>query len=828
MKDSVRSHRLARGILGSILLGAVFALGIINVEDPDAWTHLALGRDIVAHRGFPVTEQFNFPSLELPYYNPEWLFGLVFYLAYLAAGIPGVILLKASIVTLAFSILLRHSLIPRDQPSHGALGMVTAAALLFLILLMVRHRFVERPDILLMVFLGFMIYALDAYVYEGKRYLYLLPALQVLWVNTHPSVIVGLVPFVAFLVGGQLQRLFRERRGIGLPGTPSAGQLRTIAAVFAATVLASFLNPYGIAPFLLPFRLAESQWFRHEILELQAPSLSDVHGMPMIISALLVPIAPFIITALLVLTFIVSIKRLSLISVLLVAPFVYLGFSARRFVFLLAIVSAPVLARHLRSLVGRVSAGWAQRMSLPAGLVTMSLVVAVTGLFLTRVGPFADPRKIPGFGINFDIVPEGALRYLDRVGVAGRLYNTFEWGGYVIWRYYPRRMPIIDGRGYVPPGLLDEIQMATTSPAYLDRLQRQYGFDVAVAEYPYGTEVFEGEMPDADLALTSPDWALVYWDDLALVYLRRTEALAAVIERDEYRHVKPANGIQYLRRKLLDRNLLAPIQAELRRNIGETQSSTGYTLLGVLYNDVGNHEKAIETLSRVRDLPFRSYIQSAHLGLAFAHERLGDVKQAIQFYEKAAQQNEDPKILYSIGAAFERIGNDREAVHYFEWARARDARLALVYPALIRAYRRTGRTDRLQELEAAYRGILAAARGDDHFRTGVRLYMEGKLFEAKVAFEESLKGNPRDAVALSNLGYIYFDLGQVDKAFAEQKRALEVDASYANAHYGLALIYRKRGDYVLARKHFEEYLRLEPRGYWARKAQEAIGRLPPS
>ena len=43
-------------------------------------------------------------------------------------------------------------------------------------------------------------------------------------------------------------------------------------------------------------------------------------------------------------------------------------------------------------------------------------------------------------------------------------------------------------------------------------------------------------------ALTSPDWALVYWDDVALVYLRRGGSHTAVIERDGYRLVKPANG----------------------------------------------------------------------------------------------------------------------------------------------------------------------------------------------------------------------------------------------------------------------------------------------
>jgi tetratricopeptide (TPR) repeat protein len=809
------TDRVANLVLGGILLASVFALALIKIESYDAWTHLALGRGIVEHRGFPATEQFNFPSLEMPYAKTGWLFGLVLYLAYIAAGIPGVILLKASIVTLAFYILFKDALLPRDPPSHRALGVVTATAVLFLILLMVRHRFLERPDIALMVFLSFTIYALDAYVYEGRRYLYLLPAVQVLWVNMHPSIVVGVVPFVAFLVGGQLQRMLRRWPGLELPGTPSARQLGIIATVFVGVLLASLLNPYGISPYLAPFRLTASPWFGQEIAELQATGLRDFGGSPLIVVALLA------------LVFIASVGRLSLISVLLVVPFVYLGLSALRFFFLLGIVSAPVLARQLRLLVGRLSAVWAHRAGLPVGLLAASLIVVVTGLSLFRVvGPFfSTSTMIPGFGMHPNFFPERGLRYLDQLGIKGRVFNTYHWGGYIVWRDYPQRIPIIDGRGRVPGDLLDEIKVATSDASALDRLVTTYGFDVAIVDYPADPSVFRYEVPDLDLGLTSPEWALVYWDDLSLVYVRRTEALEKIIERNEYRHVKPANGILDLKQKLLDRALVAPIEAELKRNIAETQSSVGYMLLGVVYLEGGSPKKAIEMLSRVRDFPSRSHLYDAYLGLAYAYERLGDMERAIQYFKKVARDTENAKILYSIGSAFVKIGNDREAIRYFERALEKDRQMVMAYPPLIRAYRRVGRTGRLETVEVAYREALAHTQADDHFRRGVRLYFEKKYLEAMGAFQASLKLNPRNAVALSNLGYIYYDQGLLDKAFTEQKRALEVDPSYANAHYGLALIYHDQGEYAMARTHFEEYLRLEPRGYWARKAQEELNRL---
>ena len=63
-------------IVGLVLAASAFTLGVTKIEDWDAWTHLALGREMVHLRGFPATEPFTFPSAALPYYNTEWLFAV--------------------------------------------------------------------------------------------------------------------------------------------------------------------------------------------------------------------------------------------------------------------------------------------------------------------------------------------------------------------------------------------------------------------------------------------------------------------------------------------------------------------------------------------------------------------------------------------------------------------------------------------------------------------------------------------------------------------------------------------------------------------------------
>src|SRR3972149_6883685 len=100
-----------KNLLTPFYLFVVFSLSLVCLVDTDAFTHLSLGREIFNHKGFPAKELFNYPSLENTFSNSEWLFGLVFYLAYLLLDVKGVILLKALIIALTFYVLLKDSLL---------------------------------------------------------------------------------------------------------------------------------------------------------------------------------------------------------------------------------------------------------------------------------------------------------------------------------------------------------------------------------------------------------------------------------------------------------------------------------------------------------------------------------------------------------------------------------------------------------------------------------------------------------------------------------------------------------------------------------------------
>jgi Tfp pilus assembly protein PilF len=66
-----------------------------------------------------------------------------------------------------------------------------------------------------------------------------------------------------------------------------------------------------------------------------------------------------------------------------------------------------------------------------------------------------------------------------------------------------------------------------------------------------------------------------------------------------------------------------------------------------------------------------------------------------------------------------------------------------------------------------------------------------------------------------NLGTAYQAGNKNDKAAAEYRRAIQLDAKNPDAHYFLATVLEALNQKPLAIKEYEEYLRLAPSGSYA-------------
>jgi tetratricopeptide (TPR) repeat protein len=214
--------------------------------------------------------------------------------------------------------------------------------------------------------------------------------------------------------------------------------------------------------------------------------------------------------------------------------------------------------------------------------------------------------------------------------------------------------------------------------------------------------------------------------------------------------------------------------------------------------------------------------------MAAAYEHIGNPGQAIEYYHKALSMNHgDAGVLSGLGKLYLNEGNRKEAVSYFRKALNLDENLVSIYPLLKDIYQKSGDTENAAKVEAMLLGVQKKNRSKSCYKSGMQAYLASNYMLAIDEFSKSIAYDATNTAALSDLAYAYYDLNQLERAFELHRRALAVNPKYANSYYGLALIYKKRGDLRAARENWGKYLDLEPNGYFSRKAvqeMEKIGR----
>ncbi|MEZ5361238.1 MAG: tetratricopeptide repeat protein [Bryobacterales bacterium] len=73
-----------------------------------------------------------------------------------------------------------------------------------------------------------------------------------------------------------------------------------------------------------------------------------------------------------------------------------------------------------------------------------------------------------------------------------------------------------------------------------------------------------------------------------------------------------------------------------------------------------------------------------------------------------------------------------------------------------------------------------------------------------------------------NLGNVCEETVGMDEAIERYEQALQLNPSYADAHYNLALVYERRREPMRAARHWRHYLKLDPGSPWAGIARRQL------
>lgn len=211
--------------------------------------------------------------------------------------------------------------------------------------------------------------------------------------------------------------------------------------------------------------------------------------------------------------------------------FAALGCIAARLEYEFLIVAAPLLGQVLA--LARERAG--PRVPALGAALAFGLAV-LQSRYDTRLA-------VLDSGPKFDaaVLPVRAARYLAEAGLGGPHFNSFDDGGYLSYAL-PGVPVFIDGRVQAyPPALFQRLREAHASPAAFDRFLREIGASWALVQRRKAETTGDGLLDGA------AGWALVYWDDINEVFVRREDPRwAGIVARDEFHIWRPGVALSAL------------------------------------------------------------------------------------------------------------------------------------------------------------------------------------------------------------------------------------------------------------------------------------------
>lgn len=474
LSETVTTRRL----FTTIFFLALFIIATREISDPDFWWHLRTGQFIVETRAIPRTDPFSFTNADHPWITHEWLTQVGLYALYALGGFPALILTFATLIALAFALVYART---PGKPYVAAFAVLLAA-------FAAAPTFGTRPQMLTLLLASIFLYILE----QRRGAVWLLPPLMILWVNLHSGYALGLVIVAVHLFGEMVAAVSGQQSAVGA---------RKLALLFVLCFLAVLLNPNGAAMYIYPFETLTSPAMQAYIQEWFSP---DFHRGEF------QPFAWLLIGTLAAIAF--TGKRIPLTQTILLAGLGYAALRSARNIPFFAIVAAPILAEQVwHLLAARVAVGHARAAritSIVNGLILALVVLASAARVATIIAnqEAAVRAKYPVAAVDFLLTQQ----------FDGALFNAYDWGGYLIWRFAerPQARVFIDGRADVHGDAFIE-------QVYLKIYRGDTQWRALLDQYGVRVVLIEPHAPLASQLARAPEWDKVYADHQALIFVKR-------------------------------------------------------------------------------------------------------------------------------------------------------------------------------------------------------------------------------------------------------------------------------------------------------------------
>jgi hypothetical protein len=475
---------------------AIFAMAMRPSVDTDTFWHLRAGQWTVAQGAILTHDPFSFTRLDTPWINHSWLAQVILYWLWAAFGYAGLNLFTAALVTLAFALVYR---LCEGNAYLKAFVLVLAAAASSV-------YWSARPQLVSFALASVFAYFLGQFVWRGANRLWALPIIMLVWVNLHGGFAIGFILIALTLAGQVAGRVLFPND----PGHRTWREIAYLAGIGAACAVVVPLNPYGVTMYGYPFRTVSIGVLQDYIQEWQSPNFHQTNAQIFIALWL----ALFAAVGL-------SRRRMNLTDLALAGGLTCSALLAGRNIPLVALVAAPIITRHAVAALEHLAATQPRLAALlnppPSGEVARFPALNALLLGLVAFGVFirAADSALPPTNENAlaEHLPVRAVAALRAQQPAGPMFNAYNWGGYLIWELHPDYLVYVDGR----TDLYDDALLRE----YLDVAFGRAGYAETLAKYGIRLALVETGSGLADRLAADRQWALLYKDDLAVIYQKR-------------------------------------------------------------------------------------------------------------------------------------------------------------------------------------------------------------------------------------------------------------------------------------------------------------------
>ncbi len=494
------------------LAGLLFGVGVTRVTAYDAWWHLTTGWVIANLHIIPRFDLFSYSAFGAPWITYEWLFELIQWLIYDHAGFYGLAAMKLVLACACTWLLFRTaSYLTRSRSAAlwGTIVFLWAAA----------PRIMDRPFLLGMCILAAYCLILHKFVRTGTKWIWTMPFLQLIWINSHGGALLGLQVVFCFALGESIQALAEKRLGAG-PAIP-AERRRILWVTWLLCAGACVINPWGFEVFTFPFELAKMS----SILGNTEEWLSLVHPR---MGGFIPPIIALAWLAIGALSFISNARNARASHLMLFVMSSLLLLKGHRFVPEFLIVNVPLAMANFTPLAQRIKPARGGELYAWAQLALAFAISSLTLAFGIPVTVKGEMMRQVGIGTTAEFAPARMVDFLERNNIHGRVFNDEGLGEYLIFRRWPNELVFIDGRTPVfGDKLIGEYLDAFRNSRNFEALDRKYQFDYIVLPWfrAWEQRFFHNYL------WKSGTWRLVYAGNDGFVYLRDTPKFKELIAR---------------------------------------------------------------------------------------------------------------------------------------------------------------------------------------------------------------------------------------------------------------------------------------------------------